>query len=84
MPDGYWTTESLKVIGRVKAENPGATPEDLRKLVSKAYPFGERKHYPYRAWQAAVLKELGPSERKIEAQARLLAELKARIGQGEL
>ncbi|MFZ4509292.1 MAG: hypothetical protein ACOYON_16510 [Fimbriimonas sp.] len=49
-----WYERSCQIIGQVIAENPGASDEELRALVSDAYPFGQRKMWPYKAWLKAV------------------------------
>lgn len=50
-----WKDESHRHIAKVIAANPTITDEkELRKLISAAYPFGERKYFPYKAWCQAV------------------------------
>jgi len=54
-----WRRRSNQVIQQVFAENPELVADptrykDLRKLVSAAYPFGTREHWPYKAWCSAV------------------------------
>lgn len=50
MSDSHWRRDARAVIDRVVAENPGKTPEELIELVDAAYPFGERKMWPYKMW----------------------------------
>jgi hypothetical protein len=59
-----WREQSLKIIRQIVADNPNATNAELRKIVSKAYPFGPRAMHPYKAWLKAVAQVLGPSDRK--------------------
>lgn len=51
------------------------TPEtgiaELRKRLSAAYPFGERKHWPYKVWLDQVNKTIAAVER-IEEHNRLV------------
>lgn len=54
-----WRKESHKVIAKVIADNPGATGPALKKLLSEAYPFGERKYWPYKVWCDAVRQACG-------------------------
>ncbi len=42
--------KAQQVIADVVAANPGADNKTLRKRMSKAYPFGERAHWPYVVW----------------------------------
>jgi len=51
-----WREKATTVIGRVQKENPEAAGEDLRKLLSAAYPFGLRQHHPYKVWLKEVKK----------------------------
>lgn len=49
-----WAEESRRVIGEVHASLPADATLDQRKAALKAaYPFGERKHWPYEAWLKA-------------------------------
>ena len=57
MRESSWRKSAREVITKVVEENPDASIEELRKLVSDAYPFGERKYHPYKMWLSAV-KEL--------------------------
>ena len=50
-----WRQISAAHIAKVVHDNPDVVDEkELRKLISAAYPFGERAYYPYKAWLAAV------------------------------
>lgn len=51
-----WRQRSIKVIQELLTENPEAqTNEKLFvKLTREAYPFHERKYFPYQAWLKAV------------------------------
>jgi len=53
-----WRNRSREVIRKVIADNQllWKEPGRLFKLVSKAYPFGPRKHWPYKEWLAEVAK----------------------------
>lgn len=54
-----WRRASRIVIEKVMKENPDASKEELRKLLSAAYPFGQRKHHPYKMWLDECRKVLG-------------------------
>lgn len=56
-----WSRRSREVIEAALAGlPPDATDDDKRKAVSAAYPFGPRKHHPYKMWCAEVRAILGP------------------------
>jgi len=48
---GVWGDRALAVIREVDARLDGQTPLAERiKAIDAAYPFGERKYFPYKAW----------------------------------
>lgn len=49
-----WSEHSLDVFLKVVTDNPQAIKEELRNLVSAAYPFGPRRMFHYKAWLKAV------------------------------
>ena len=54
-----WRHISNRVIAGVFAEHPDLVADplrhrELRALVGAAYPFGQRRFWPYKAWCAAV------------------------------
>lgn len=53
-----WRAKAKQVIRQVMADHPKADPKELRRLVSEAYPFGERKYHPYRIWLDEVNRQL--------------------------
>ena len=55
----YWRERSAEVITRVLKETRGQSEKEIRTAVSKAYPFGERRNYPYKAWLKECNKRLG-------------------------
>lgn len=62
MASSHWRQRSTVVICEVFRQNPGLVQHpdrwhELRKLVSKAYPFGERRMWPYKAWRAVVYEQ---------------------------
>ena len=59
-----WRQIAAAHIANVVQENPDADERELRKLISDAYPFGERAYYPYKAWLAAVKDFLGKRARR--------------------
>lgn len=65
-----WRDKCKPIIVRVILDNPGLEEKELRKLISKEYPFGERAMHPYKIWLSEVKKQLSnrfkhkPSEQK--------------------
>lgn len=47
---GHWEKLAGPVIDRTIRLNPTADEKALRAALSKAYPFGERRHWPYKVW----------------------------------
>ena len=55
-----WRTQARAVIAGVIGKLPDtAGADECRKVVSKAYPFGPRRHWPYRVWREEVRLFLG-------------------------
>lgn len=55
-----WRNQAASVISDVIRQNPNMEQKKLRKLISAAYPFGERKYHPYKIWRDEVNRQLGP------------------------
>jgi len=58
MKQSLWRTQANRVINQVFADHPDAALTELKKLLRDAYPFGERKHHPYKIWCDAQRKAL--------------------------
>lgn len=55
-----WADHARAAIARVHATLPAdATLEERTTAVDAAYPFGERAHFPYKAWLKARRAYLG-------------------------
>lgn len=63
MKQSHWRVAAQQVITKVINENPNASIEELRKLVSAAYPWHPRENHPYKIWLDEV-KRLLPYEGK--------------------
>lgn len=50
-----WRDSAMEVMYTVYAEqsNAGANPQQIADAIDQAYPFGERRHWPYKAWLSA-------------------------------
>lgn len=60
----YWRSVARPIIAKVIAEHGKDHPQ-IRRLISKAYPFGPREHHPYKVWCDEAKEQLG-----IKAAAR--------------
>ncbi len=47
---GSWRDIARPIIRKVITSNEGKGIKDLKKLISKEYPFGERQYHPYKIW----------------------------------
>lgn len=57
-----WRRRSKAVIAKVLLElGPGRNAVTAAKALRDAYPFGERKHWPYKVWLEEVNAALGVS-----------------------
>ena len=54
-----WRTSARIIIRGVISEVGRADDRFLRRKISEAYPFGERKYHPYKIWLDEVKKQLG-------------------------
>ena len=54
----YWRNIAAPIISKVLEETKGASPEDVRKAVREAYPFGQRKYHPYKIWCDEVKRQM--------------------------
>lgn len=58
-----WRREAWETIEKAKASGKALELEgrELRRHVSKAYPFGERKQWPYKVWLSEMRRHFGRS-----------------------
>jgi hypothetical protein len=88
---GFWRERARRTIDQVRADakRHQLTPEETKRAIDAAYPFGARAHYPYEAWlierkialvalglakaATAKLRDL-VAERKREEHDRLIAD----------
>lgn len=59
-----WARISREVVTRVLRETAGQPEAVVRKALFDAYPFGERKFWPYKAWLQAIADLGGPTRRR--------------------
>ena len=55
----HWRDKCKPIITKVIAENKHLGEQALRKALHQAYPFGERKMYPYKVWLSEIQFQLG-------------------------
>ena len=61
---GYWTDRARPIIAAVLEETAGQDERAIRKALAEAYPFGERRMWPYKAWLSEVKRQRGLRSRK--------------------
>lgn len=54
-----WRDQARAIVGAVIQEVGVRDPVALRKALYCAYPFGERKDYPYKAWLEVIKEQIG-------------------------
>lgn len=64
----FWRAKAAPIIGRVLAETAGKPEPEIRAALRAAYPFGLRRHHPYRIWCDEVRVQRG--RRKLSRSAR--------------
>lgn len=53
----YWRERCKDIIAKVLSK--GLDPKEERKAFIKAYPFGERKRWPYKVWLDEIKRQKG-------------------------
>ena len=56
---GYWRGRAEPVIRRVLAETAGQPEQAIAQALFDAYPFGERRYYPYKIWLDEIKRQRG-------------------------
>ena len=64
MPVPTWRERCCDIIHDVLQRTKGMPEKDIRKALHDAYPFGERKYYPYKAWLAEIKWQRGGNMRE--------------------
>ena len=65
-----WRRVAAPIIAKVLAETAGKQDAEVRAALRAAYPFGVRRHHPYRVWLDEIRIQTG--RRKIGSRARRL------------
>lgn len=61
--------ETLRVLVET---NPSASEKEKRQALSEAYPFGPRKHHPYKIWCNEVARALHPERYSQRGVGRIM------------
>lgn len=56
---GTWRARAEPLVRRVLDETMGQPERDRRAALRAAYPFGERRMWPYKCWLAEIRRQLG-------------------------
>ena len=65
-----WRDEARPIIAKVLAEHADASLQEKRAALREAYPFGERKHFPYTVWCDECRIQLGLKKARERTGAR--------------
>jgi len=55
--ESHWRNTSAEIIAKVLRETVPNSPERKQALYD-AYPFGQRKHHPYKIWRHEMRRQL--------------------------
>jgi hypothetical protein len=66
----HWRRIAAPIIAEVLREMGGKPEHEIRAALLNAYPFGPRRHHPYRIWRDEIRIQTG--RRRIQSQARKL------------
>jgi hypothetical protein len=59
----YWRGRARPIIAQVIKDNKGKDLKAVRKALYEAYPFGVRKHHPYKIWLDEIARQLNEKKR---------------------
>jgi hypothetical protein len=57
--ESRWRIHCRPIIAKIILENKDKSEAEVRKLLSVAYPFGERAYYPYKVWLNEIKRQTG-------------------------
>lgn len=76
-----WADAAREVIQAEMAKHPHLKGKELKAILSKAYPFGERQYHPYKVWLREVKRAV---EGKLFAKPQVCRAVPVLPGQGVL
>lgn len=59
-----WRDSAKPVIAKVLQATKGQDEKEIKKALHDAYPFGERRYWPYKVWCDEVRRQRGLSKKK--------------------
>ena len=59
-----WREDCAPIIHEVLQANKGLEEKELRKALREAYPYGQRKHHPYKIWCDEIKRQRGLKGKK--------------------
>ena len=59
-----WRQKAAPIIAGVLTEHKDSDEKTLRKALRDAYPFGERKYFPYKVWLDEIKRQRGTKKPK--------------------
>jgi hypothetical protein len=71
----HWRRIAAPIIARVLADNAGRPEAEVRAALRAVYPFGVRRHHPYRIWLDEIRIQTGrrlvdPPVRRLQGRQR--------------
>lgn len=66
----HWRDQARPIIAKVLEEHKNSSDQDLKKALFNAYPFGERKYYPYKCWLLEIASQLKTNKRYVARKRR--------------
>lgn len=54
-----WREHAKPIIAEVLKSTKGLPDKEIRKALREAYPFGERKYWPYKVWCDEIRAQTG-------------------------
>lgn len=77
MSDGHWRNQARPIIERVLAETRGKPEKEVALALRAAYPFGQRKMWPYKVWLDEVAQQTGAKSAAVAAGPCVCSHAKA-------
>lgn len=69
-----WRDVARPIIAEVLRSTAGQDEKAIAKALRDAYPFGERRHHPYKIWRDEIWRQRGRArKRAVKAAAQAIA-----------
>lgn len=52
-----WRDHCAPIISRVLEETKGKEEKEIKKALKEAYPYGERRMWPYKVWLSEIKRQ---------------------------